>query len=453
MSRKNRFMVVDDELIVRESLAAWLEKEGAAVDRAESGEQALDLMEGNLYDIMFVDIKMPGMGGFGLLERVKKFFPTTVVVIITAYGTVEHAVEAMKLGANDFLVKPFDPEGLGLLVAKLLEHKRLLEETQYLRNEVSRCWAGPDEIIGRSASMIDLFDTIMEIANSESSILILGETGTGKELIARAIHANSKRMGGPFVPINCGAIPESLMESEIFGHEKGSFTGAIRPKKGLIEVAEGGTLFLDEVGEIIPKMQVDLLRVLQDRSFYRVGGVEAIKADFRLISATHRDLAQQAAQGAFRQDFFYRINVITLRVPPLRERREDIQLLVTYFLKRFARETNREVDSISDDAMKMLLDYDWPGNIRELENVVERAVVTSKKRVLATDSFAYLNPGGASVGISSTPRSLEEAEIAHIRQILDEKDWNISHAAKVLQVDRTTLHKKIRRYGLERSSL
>jgi DNA-binding NtrC family response regulator len=453
MSRKNRFMVVDDELIVRESLAAWLEKEGAAVDRAESGEQALDLMEGNLYDIMFVDIKMPGMGGFGLLERVKKFFPTTVVVIITAYGTVEHAVEAMKLGANDFLVKPFDPEGLGLLVAKLLEHKRLLEETQYLRNEVSRCWAGPDEIIGRSASMIDLFDTIMEIANSESSILILGETGTGKELIARAIHANSKRMGGPFVPINCGAIPESLMESEIFGHEKGSFTGAIRPKKGLIEVAEGGTLFLDEVGEIIPKMQVDLLRILQDRSFYRVGGVEAIKADFRLISATHRDLAQQAAQGAFRQDFFYRINVITLRVPPLRERREDIQLLVTYFLKRFARETNREVDSISDDAMKMLLDYDWPGNIRELENVVERAVVTSKKRVLATDSFAYLNPGGVSVGISSTPRSLEEAEIAHIRQILDEQDWNISHAAKVLQVDRTTLHKKIRRYGLERSSL
>ena len=452
MSRKNRFMVVDDELIVRESLAAWLEKEGAAVDRAESGEQALDLMEGNLYDIMFVDIKMPGMGGFGLLERVKKFFPTTVVVIITAYGTVEHAVEAMKLGANDFLVKPFDPEGLGLLVAKLLEHKRLLEETQYLRNEVSRCWAGPDEIIGRSASMIDLFDTIMEIANSESSILILGETGTGKELIARAIHANSKRMGGPFVPINCGAIPESLMESEIFGHEKGSFTGAIRPKKGLIEVAEGGTLFLDEVGEIIPKMQVDLLRVLQDRSFYRVGGVEAIKADFRLISATHRDLAQQAAQGAFRQDFFYRINVITLRVPPLRERREDIQLLVTYFLKRFARETNREVDSISDDAMKMLLDYDWPGNIRELENVVERAVVTSKKRVLATDSFAYLNPG-VCVGIPSTPRSLEEAEIADIRQILDEKDWNISHAAKVLQVDRTTLHKKIRRYGLERSSL
>jgi DNA-binding NtrC family response regulator len=453
MSRKNRFMVVDDELIVRESLAAWLEKEGAAVDRAESGEQALDLMEGNLYDILFVDIKMPGMGGFGLLERVKKFFPTTVVVIITAYGTVEHAVEAMKLGANDFLVKPFDPEGLGLLVAKLLEHKRLLEETQYLRNEVSRCWAGPDEIIGRSASMIDLFDTIMEIANSESSVLILGETGTGKELIARAIHANSKRMGGPFVPINCGAIPESLMESEIFGHEKGSFTGAIRPKKGLIEVAEGGTLFLDEVGEIIPKMQVDLLRVLQDRSFYRVGGVEAIKADFRLISATHRDLAQQAAQGAFRQDFFYRINVITLRVPPLRERREDIQLLVAYFLKRFARETNREVDSVSDDAMKMLLDYDWPGNIRELENVVERAVVTSKKRVLATDSFAYLNPGGVTVGISSTPRSLEEAEIAHIRQILDEQDWNISHAAKVLQVDRTTLHKKIRRYGLERSSL
>ncbi len=453
MSRKNRFMVVDDELIVRESLAAWLEKEGAIVDRAESGEQALDLMEGNLYDILFVDIKMPGMGGFGLLEKVKKFFPTTVVVIITAYGTVEHAVEAMKLGANDFLVKPFDPEGLGLLVTKLLEHKRLLEETQYLRGEVSRCWAGPDEIIGRSASMIQLFDTILEIANSESSVLILGETGTGKELISRAIHANSKRMGGPFVPINCGAIPESLMESEIFGHEKGSFTGAIRPKKGLIEVAEGGTLFLDEVGEISPKMQVDLLRVLQDRSFRRVGGVEAIKADFRLISATHRDLAQQVAQGSFRQDFFYRINVITLRVPPLRERKEDISLLATFFLKRFARETNREVDSIGDDSMKIFLDYDWPGNIRELENVVERAVVTSKKRVLTEESFAYLNPESASAAPAFTPRSLEEAEIAHIRQILEEEDWNISHAAKVLQVDRTTLHKKIRKYGLERSQI
>lgn len=449
MSRKNRFMVVDDELIVRESLAAWLEKEGATVDRAESGEQALDLMQHYLYDILFVDIKMPGMGGFGLLEKVKQGFPVTVVVVITAYGTVDHAVRAMKLGANDFLVKPFDPEGLGLLVAKLMEHKRLLEETQYLREEVSRCWGGSDEIIGQSRAMIELYDTIMEVAPSDSSILILGETGTGKELIARAIHAHSKRMGGPFVPINCGAIPESLMESELFGHEKGSFTGAIRPKKGLIEVAEGGSLFLDEVGEITLKMQVDLLRVVQDRQFYRVGGVEPIKADFRLISATHRDLPQEITQGNFRQDFFYRINVITLRVPPLRERREDVPLLVAKFVQRFARETNREVDAASDDALKILVEYDWPGNIRELENVVERAVVTSKKRIIPAEAFAYLTSRDVCVPPASGALSLEQVEVEHIRRILEAEEWNVSRAAKILELDRTTLHKKIRKYNLK----
>ena len=328
----------------------WNEK-AEHVDRAESGEQALDLMQTNVYDILFVDMKMPGMGGFGLLEKVKKSFPATLVVIITAYGTVEYAVEAMKLGANDFLVKPFDPEGLGLLLAKLIEHKRLLEETQYLRGEVTKFRTTADKIIGRSQTMLELFDAITDVAASDSSILIVGETGTGKELVARAIHANSKRMGRPFVPINCGAVPESLMESEMFGHEKGSFTGAVRPKKGLIEVAEGGTLFLDEVGEITAKMQVDLLRVLQDKSFFRVGGVEPIRADFRLISATHRDLNQQIGQGNFRQDFFYRINVISLRVPPLRERKEDIPLLVKHFIQHFAQETNREVDSVSDEAM------------------------------------------------------------------------------------------------------
>lgn len=452
MSRKNRFMVVDDELIVRESLAAWLEKEGALVHKAESGEQALAMMEHNFYDVLFVDIKMPGMGGFALVEKVKKAFPTTLIVIITAYGTVEHAVEAMRLGANDFLVKPFDPEGLALLVAKLLEHKRLLEEAQYLRAEVTRVRGGLDEIIGASRSMVELFETVAEVAPSESSILILGETGTGKELIARAIHANSKRMGGPFVPINCGAIPESLIESEIFGHEKGSFTGAIRPKKGLIEVAEGGTLFLDEVGEITPKMQVDLLRVLQDKCFFRVGSVERIKTDFRLISATHRDLNKQMIQGTFRQDFFYRINVITLRVPPLRERKEDIPLLASHFVKRFARETNRDVDSIDSEAMKILTQYEWPGNIRELENVVERAVVTSRKRVITADAFTYLSPQMVCVPALTGPRSLQDAEAAHIRSILEQEDWNISRAAKVLEVDRTTLHKKIKKYGLQQAN-
>lgn len=452
MGRKHRIMVVDDELIVRESLAAWLEKDGTQVDRAESGEQAIDFAQQNLYDILFVDIKMPGMGGFELLERVKQSFPTTVVVIITAYGTVDHAVEAMKLGADDFLVKPFDPEGLGLLVAKLLEHKRLLEEKHYLEREVTRCWAGPDEIIGQSQRMIELFDTIVEIAPSESSVLILGETGTGKELIARAIHANSQRMGGPFVPINCGAIPESLMESEIFGFEKGSFTGAARPKKGLIEVAERGTLFLDEVGEINQKMQVDLLRVLQDKTFFRVGGVEPMTADFRLISATHRDLDEGISKGNFRQDFFYRINVITLRVPPLRERREDIPLLTNHFVKRFATETNRDVEAVSQEGMQVLEHYEWPGNIRELENVIERAVVTGRQRTIGPESFSYLNPAEVQATPDYGSKSLREVEIAHISKILDEEDWNITRAAKILQVDRSTLHKKIRKYELERDA-
>ncbi|MBI5572673.1 MAG: sigma-54-dependent Fis family transcriptional regulator [Desulfomonile tiedjei] len=451
MGRRHRLMVVDDELIVRESLAAWLEKEAAVVDKAESGAHALALLEQHFYDILFVDIKMPGMDGFALLEKVKENFPTTLVVIITAYGTVEHAVQAMRLGANDFLVKPFDPDGLGLMLAKLLEHKRLLEEAQYLRSEVNRCWAAPDEIIGVSAPMVELFRTIQEVSASDSSILILGETGTGKELIARAIHASSKRIGGPFVPINCGAIPESLIESEIFGFEKGSFTGAIRPKKGLIEVAEGGTLFLDEVGEISPKMQVDLLRILQDRVFYRVGGVDPIRADFRLISATHRDLNQAIVQGNFRQDFFYRINVITLRIPPLRERRDDIPPLAEHFVRRFARETNRDVDAIDHRAMQILVGYDWPGNIRELENVVERAVVTARKRVLTAEAFDYLQPAAGGVTDGRGPRSLHEAEIAHIRRVLDEEGWNISHAAKVLEVDRTTLHKKLRKYDLHPS--
>jgi DNA-binding NtrC family response regulator len=452
MSRKTRFMVVDDELIVRESLAAWLEMEGVTVDRAESGEQALDLMQQSVYDILFVDIKMPGIGGFGLLEKVKKSFPSTLVVIITAYGTVEHAVEAMKLGANDFLVKPFDPERLGLMLTKLMEHKRLLEETQYLRGEVTKFRAATDKIIGKSQPMLELFDVIKDVAASDSSILIVGETGTGKELVARAIHASSKRMGRPFVPINCGAIPESLMESEMFGHEKGSFTGAVRPKKGLIEIVEGGTLFLDEVGEISPKMQVDLLRVLQEKAFYRVGGVEPIRVDFRLISATHRDLNQQIAQGGFRQDFFYRINVISLRVPPLRERKEDIPLLVNHFIQHFAQETNREVDSVTDEAMSLLVEYDWPGNIRELENVIERAVVTSRKRSIGSDAFEYLKPQGTCISIDSQPRSLEDVEKCHIQLILDEEGWNISRAAKVLGVDRTTLHKKIRKYNLKPES-
>jgi two-component system, NtrC family, response regulator HydG len=444
MSQKARILIVDDELIIRESLLGWLKKSGHEVRAADGGQLALKLMDEAYFDLVFLDVKMPDVGGLEILKTIKTRYPDVMVVMITAFGSVENAVQAMKLGANDYLMKPFDPELLSVLVDKLLLQKRLIEENISLREQVGDL-GGFDDLIGVSKPMQRLFALMEKIAKVDSAVLVRGETGTGKELVARAIHARSNRSGGPFVPINCGAFTETLLESELFGHEAGAFTGAARSgKKGRLEMAQDGTLFLDEIGEIPPKMQVDLLRVLQEKRFQRVGSSKDILVNFRLISATHRNLLEEIKRGAFRQDFYFRLNVIEIEVPPLRERQDDIPVLAEHFLERFRKETNKPVASIQKQALDLLESHNWPGNIRELENAIERAVVLAKGSQLTRSDFAFLfrSPGQA------TPHSLEEMERTHIDQILKYCQWNISKAAKLLEVNRTTLHNKIKKYNL-----
>jgi two-component system, NtrC family, response regulator HydG len=444
MSPKARILIVDDELIIRESLLGWLKKSGHEVRAADGGQLALKMMDEAYFDLVFLDVKMPDVGGLDILKSIKARYPDVMVVMITAFGSVENAVQAMKLGANDYLMKPFDPELLSVLVDKLLHQKRLIEENISLREQVGDL-GGFDDLIGVSKPMQRLFALMEKIARVDSAVLVRGETGTGKELIARAIHARSNRSGGPFVPINCGAFTETLLESELFGHEAGAFTGAARSgKKGRLEMAQDGTLFLDEIGEIPPKMQVDLLRVLQEKRFQRVGSSKDIVVNFRLISATHRNLLEEIKRGSFRQDFYFRLNVIEIEVPPLRERQDDIPVLAEHFLERFRKETNKPVASIQKQALDLLESHNWPGNIRELENAIERAVVLAKGNLLTRSDFAFLfrSPGQA------TPHSLEEMERTHIDQILKYCQWNISKAAKLLEVNRTTLHNKIKKYGL-----
>ncbi|HDM78286.1 MAG TPA: sigma-54-dependent Fis family transcriptional regulator [Deltaproteobacteria bacterium] len=447
MSAKIRILVVDDELIVRESLKGWLKKGGYEVDTAASGPESLEMLELAPYDLLFLDIMMPKMNGLEVLEIVKKRFPETLVVMITAYGSVETAVKAMKNGANDYLMKPFEPETLALLVEKLLQQKRIIDENLLLKEQVARS-VRFENIIGVSEEMQKIFEMIMDISATDVPVLITGETGTGKELIAKAIHAKSPRKHGPFIPINCGAFPEHLLETELFGHEKGAFTGAHRAKKGRIEMSHGGTLFLDEVGEIPLKMQVDLLRVLETKSFHRVGGTEEINVDFRILAATNRNLLEEINKGNFRQDFYYRLNVISLHIPPLRERPEDIPVLAEHFMRRYSRETNKDIDTITPEAMEVLKRYPWPGNVRELQNAIERAVVISKKRCLDVDEFSFLQVSQKGAGEA---KSLEEIEKEHIEAMLRAHDWNISKTARALKINRVTLHKKIKKYGLKRS--
>ncbi|MBW2066596.1 MAG: sigma-54-dependent Fis family transcriptional regulator [Deltaproteobacteria bacterium] len=446
MDRKMSIMIVDDEMIVRESLMHWFKKYGYKVDSASSGFAALEKLEKYPFEVLFVDIKMPKMNGIELLERVKKDYPDTVVIIITAYGSIESAVEAMKKGASDYLLKPFKPEQLSLVLEKIVYQRKMASEYQYLKGRLDEMTRF-DNIIGQSQGMVEIFDLIRELAQSDASVLITGETGTGKELIAKAIHAKSLRAKAPFVAINCGSLPDTLLESELFGHQKGSFTGAISTRKGFLEVVSGGSLFLDEIGEISPKMQVDLLRVLEDKKVIRIGDRQPIDVDFRLISATRKDLVKEVKTGAFREDFFYRINVITIHVPPLRERKKDIPLLVRHFLEKYSHQTAKQVDRITPEAVAVLTNYDWPGNVRELENAIERAVVLSKSRTLHADDFSFIKAPPPS---TDEPRSLREMESSYVRQILEECEWNVTQASKILKINRVTLHRMIKRFNLRR---
>ena len=442
MDHKMNIMIVDDEKIVRESLFHWFAKLGHQVAKASSGFEALEQLAKNPFDVLFVDIRMPEMNGLELLEKVKTEYPESVVIIITAYGSIESAVKAMQLGASDYLLKPFKPDYLSLVMEKVAQQVRLSAECFYLKGRLEKITRF-DDIIGQGPAMQKIFDLILEVAESDAAVLLTGETGTGKELVAKAIHAKSKRSHFPFIPINCGAMPDSLLESELFGHQKGAFTGADHSRRGFFEVVAGGTLFLDEIGEISAKMQIDLLRVLDEKKIRRIGNCHPVMVDFRLISATRRNLEQEIKAGNFREDFFYRINVISIHLPPLRERKEDIPLLLEHFLDKYSHETTKHVDHITRDTIARLTDYEWPGNVRELENAVERAVVLARSRTLNMQDFSFLPSAPA---MFAKPMSLRD-----MRRVLEECGWNVTKAAKVLDINRVTLHKKMKRFAVQKS--
>jgi DNA-binding NtrC family response regulator len=441
-----KILIVDDELIMRESLAGWLERDGHGVQTAASGEEALEKIKETHFDILLVDIKMEGISGLDVLRRVKESDPDAEVVMITAYGSIPSAIEAMKDGAFDYMLKPFDPNELGVLIEKIIQHQEQARENIYLKEQY-KDRTRFESMIGQSEPMQKIFDLICDVAPMDSTVLITGETGTGKGLAAKAIHTNSSRRNGPFVTVNCGAVPEHLMESELFGHQKGAFTDAKETKKGRLELAHGGTLFLDEIGEISMRMQIDLLRVLEDRVFYRVGGTQPIEADFRVMAATNRDLEAAIKSGDFREDLFYRLNVISFKMPSLSQRKEDIPLLAEHFLYRFSQETNKPIDNISREAMDEMMIYDWPGNIRELENAIERAVVVGRQReILPEDLPIFCHEPATEI----RTHSLKDVEKVHIERILNENQWNIARSAKILGIDRSTLYSKIKRYDIEK---
>ena len=443
--RKVKILVVDDEAIVRESLGEWLKDAGHEVFTAENGYTALEVIERERPGIMIADLVMPGMDGIELMKRAKARQPGTEVIIITAYASIPTAITAMKEGAYDYIEKPFCPERAELLVEKLSQYRELVEENIALRQKLEDHYRF-ENIIAKSSKMQRLIELIKVVGKSNATVLITGESGTGKELVARAIHSQSRRHSRSFVAVSCAALPEGLLESELFGHEKGSFTGAYTQKKGKFEFANGGTLFLDEIGEMSANIQVHLLRVSEEKEFTRVGGNEPIRVDVRVISATNKDLRKAIEKQEFREDLYYRLNVVNIELPPLRERKEDIPLLAEHFLDKFASENRKDVTGFSPDAMECLLDYDWPGNVRELENAIERAVILAKDSLIA---IADLPQKGMSSACSATPaRNLKEMEKDHILNILRETGENYSETARILGISRMTLYNKVRGYGL-----
>jgi len=445
MKKKAEILVVDDEAIVRESLRDWLSDVGHQVFTAEDGHQALEILEKEKPGIIIADLVMPGMDGIELMKRAKDMFPDVEVIIITAYGSIPTAISAIREGAYDYIEKPFCPERVELLIEKLVKHQRLIEENQSLQQKLEERYRFED-IIAKSPKMQRVIEVIKVIAKSNATILITGDSGTGKELVARAIHSQSYRRGKPFVAVSCAALPESLLESELFGHEKGAFTGAYSQKKGKFEVANRGTLFLDEIGEMSANIQVHLLRVLEEKEFTRVGGNELIKVDVRVISATNKDIKKAVADGEFREDLYYRLNVVTIQLPPLREREEDIPLLAQHFLRKFAVENQKEITGFSPEATDFLLKYEWPGNVRELENAIERAVILAKSSSIEVADLPRENrllAHSAPLG-----ESLRQVEKNHILNILSETGGNHSEAARTLGISRATLYNKIREYGL-----
>lgn len=445
MARKISILIVDDEESVRDSLFNWFLEDGFRVECAENAKKALTILESDQFDIILADIKMPGMDGLEMLRRIKSLKPDAIVIVMTAFATVDTAVKALKDGAYDYVTKPFDPDDLTHLIRNATKQISLTDENETLKKKVVFL-ENVEDLIGNSESMKDMLREVESVAQTNSSVIITGESGTGKELVARAIHANSPRKFFPFVSVHCGALTESLLESELFGHEKGAFTGAMYNRKGRFEMADSGSIFLDEIATISTKMQVELLRVLESKTFMRVGGNKEISSDFRVICATNKDLKSMVENGTFREDLYYRLNVVNIQIPPLRDRKEDIPLLVDYFIKKYCISMNKPQASIDPTAMKRLQEFNFPGNIRELENMIERAIVVGDGKKISLKDLPL-----EKTIVSSSAESLDDFEKAFILQILNKYSWNISRTAKALKVDRVTLYHKIKKYDLKPS--
>lgn len=453
MSDFANVLLVDDEKSVRSTLSLFLQKAGYQVEEAANGEEAEDRLKNQFYDLVITDLKMQPMDGLEVLKVAKSINPMTEVIVMTAYSTVESGVEAMKLGAYDYIQKPFNREEFLILVAKALERKKLLSEVEHLHEELKEKYRF-ENIVGTSDEMNQVLTMVSKVAKTDSTVLIAGESGTGKELIARAIHLNSRRKNRAFVTINCGALPENLQESELFGHVRGAFTGAIKDKWGLFQEANGGTLFLDEVGETALSTQVKLLRFLQDGEIRRVGDNEPIYVDVRLLAATNRNLEQAIEDGLFREDLYYRLNVIPIDMPPLRKRRDDIPLLVDHFLKKYTERTKKKVVSFSPEAMTILTGYNWPGNVRALENVIERAVILTNRNIIMPEDLpeSIRSSQTKTVGsqeITYGDHTLEELEKDYILKTLEQHSWNQKKASDILGISTTTLWRKLKSYGIE----
>ncbi len=456
-----KVLVVDDEEQNREFLKGILSDAGYDVDIAPSAKDAIVKLTQDAHHVVLTDLYMPEVDGLEIIRYIVRHGLACIGIIYTGYASVETAVEAMKIGAFDYVTKPFKPEEILVVIEKAIDHLKLKKENIQLREQLRTKYRF-DNIVGTSDRMLRVFELIEKVANTDATILVLGESGTGKELVARAIHYNSSRAEKPFVPVNCGAIPEELLESELFGHEKGAFTGAFRMRMGRFELAQGGSIFLDEISEMSPNLQVKLLRVLQEKEFERVGGVKSIKADVRIIAATNRDLDMEVKEGRFREDLYYRLNVIPINLPPLRERKEDIPLLAKYFIEKYSVQKSGKIREFSRNAMNVLLRYRWPGNVRELENLVERMAVLCDKPVIEVEDLPSKILSG-SVHVSSIIPHIElpdegidlsstvsEFEKSIIIQALNRSNWVKNRAAKLLRLNRTTLVEKIKKQKLQK---
>ncbi|HPJ97300.1 MAG TPA: sigma-54 dependent transcriptional regulator [Syntrophales bacterium] len=450
--KKLNILVVEDGKSQREMLRDFLKSEGHAVMEAADGETALQHVRNHHFDLLLLDYRMPGMDGMDVLKAVKAINPEIDVVIITAHGTIETAVEAMKAGALDYIMKPLEFDELLILVDRVAERRNLIRENELLRKELRDKSITTDQIIYRSASMQELINMAGRVANSRATVLLQGESGTGKELFARLVHQLSPRSNKPIITVNCNALSENLLESELFGHEKGSFTGAGARRIGRFEEADSGTLFLDEIGEITAPVQVKLLRFLQEREFQRVGGNQTIHSDVRVISATNRDLEARVREGFFREDLFYRLNVVVMNIPPLRERKDDIAPLIDHFLKRFAADNGKKIDAVSREARDMLLKYDYPGNVRELENIIERAVVIARNETISIRDLPFhletpREEEEPEAGLLK--KSVEDMERKLIQSAMDEAGQNQSRAADLLGISERMLRYKLKKLGMK----